>query len=93
MPDANSTLSLNLATHIYISLTLFSTFYFARLQLRDEVINNYVKRHSKPDVGALCEGDLELLKHWRWDRNITADYGEYLTVQVGIAITHPSHSN
>lgn len=29
----------------------------------------------------MCEGDLELLKKWHWDHNITADYSEFLTVQ------------
>lgn len=55
-------------------------------QFRDEIIDNYVKRHTKPDVGALCEGDLELLKRWRWDRNISADYSEFLTTQVRLRI-------
>lgn len=36
----------------------------------------------KSATGALCDGDLELLKNWHWDRNITADKTEYLTVQV-----------
>lgn len=36
--------------------------------LRDEIIANYEKRHSKPPIGAMCENDLDLLKHWRWNR-------------------------
>lgn len=29
----------------------------------------------------MCENDLELLKRWRWNRNITGDFTEFLTVQ------------
>lgn len=29
----------------------------------------------------MCENDLDLLKRWHWDRNITADYSEFLTAQ------------
>lgn len=36
--------------------------------LRDEVIANYEKRHSKPAIGAMCENDLDLLKRWHWDQ-------------------------
>lgn len=36
--------------------------------LRDEIIANYEKRHTKPAVGAMCEGDLNLLKRWSWNR-------------------------
>lgn len=51
-------------------------------QLRDEVIDNYEKRRTKPDYGALCDEDLEILKNWHWNPNITGDYAEYLTTQV-----------
>lgn len=36
--------------------------------LRDEIIANYEKRNSKPENGALCESDLNLLKNWQWNR-------------------------
>lgn len=49
-------------------------------QLRDEILANYFKRHSKPDYGAMCEDDLNLLKNWRWNRNISDNYALYLTV-------------
>lgn len=52
--------------------------------MRNEVIDNYEKRRTKPDVGALCEGDLDLLKRWNWNQNTTEQYEEYLTVQVRI---------
>lgn len=29
----------------------------------------------------MCENDLDLLKHWHWNRNITSDYSEFLTTQ------------
>lgn len=38
--------------------------------LRDEILANYEKRHSKPDIGAMCEPDLELLRHWHWNRYV-----------------------
>lgn len=38
--------------------------------LRDEIIGNYEKRHSKPAIGAMCESDLDLLKRWHWDRYV-----------------------
>lgn len=49
--------------------------------LRDEVIDNYEKRRTKPDFGALCSEDIEILKHWNWNPNITGDYAQYLTTQ------------
>lgn len=50
-------------------------------QLRDEILNNYYKRHSKPNVGAMCEDDLNLLRNWQWNRNITNAFADYLTVE------------
>lgn len=35
--------------------------------LKDEIIENYEKRHSKPAIGAMCEKDLDLLRNWKWD--------------------------
>lgn len=55
-----------------------------RFQLRDEVIDNYEKRKTKPDHGALCDEDIEILKNWHWNPNITGDYAEFLTAQVFI---------
>lgn len=37
-------------------------------ELRDEIIENYEKGHSKPAIGAMCENDLDLLKQWYWNR-------------------------
>lgn len=37
-------------------------------ELRDEIIDNYEKRHTKPAIGAMCEDDLDLLKRWDWSR-------------------------
>lgn len=36
--------------------------------LKEEIIANYEKRHSKPAIGAMCEADLDLLKRWHWNR-------------------------
>lgn len=38
--------------------------------LRDEIIGNYEKRHSKPAIGAMCESDLDLLKRWHWNQYV-----------------------
>lgn len=38
--------------------------------VRDEIIDNYEKRHSKPAIGAMCETDLDLLKRWSWDQYV-----------------------
>ena len=32
-------------------------------------------------VGQLCDDDIELLQNWKWDRNITAQYGDFITKQ------------
>lgn len=45
-----------------------------------EILENYANG-KQPAVGALCDADLELLKTWKWDANITADKDEFLTVQ------------
>lgn len=50
--------------------------------MRDEVIDNYEKRRTKPDFGALCDEDIEILKNWQWNHNITGDYAKFLTAQV-----------
>lgn len=49
--------------------------------LRDSIIDNYDVRRTRPDVGRMCPDDLDLLRNWRWDSNITADYESFLTVQ------------
>lgn len=51
------------------------------LQLRDQIIENYEQRRTKPDVGYLCDADYNIIKNWRWDSNITGNYDEFLTVQ------------
>lgn len=37
-------------------------------ELRDEIIENCEKGHSKPTFGVMCENDLDLLKQWHWNR-------------------------
>ncbi|XP_062550122.1 multiple inositol polyphosphate phosphatase 1-like [Armigeres subalbatus] len=49
--------------------------------LRDLVLDNYNKRRTAPNVGRLCTEDLNLLRSWRWDSNITTGYGSFLTNQ------------
>ncbi|XP_031619129.1 multiple inositol polyphosphate phosphatase 1-like [Contarinia nasturtii] len=48
--------------------------------LRDKIIENY-KKNTQPKYGAMCDRDLILLKKWKWNRNITTEYDEHLTVQ------------
>lgn len=57
-------------------------------QLRDEVIENYEKRRTKPDYGALCDEDIEILKNWQWNHNLTSDYANFLTAQVIIFLSN-----
>ncbi|XP_055532258.1 multiple inositol polyphosphate phosphatase 1-like [Wyeomyia smithii] len=49
--------------------------------LRDSILDNYENRRTAPDTGRMCPDDLELLRNWRWDSNITVDYESFLTVQ------------
>ncbi|XP_037908687.1 multiple inositol polyphosphate phosphatase 1-like [Hermetia illucens] len=49
--------------------------------LREEIIKNYEVRRTKPTTGALCVEDIQLLKSWFFDKNITRDHHDYLTVQ------------
>ncbi|XP_059613076.1 multiple inositol polyphosphate phosphatase 1-like [Phlebotomus argentipes] len=51
------------------------------IDLRDQIIENYEKRRSKPDTGALCDADYQTIKNWRWDSNLTGNFDNYLTVQ------------
>lgn len=53
-------------------------------QLRDEVIRLYNESASLPVKGRLCNADLQLIRDWSYDRNITARYDEFLTVSVCI---------
>lgn len=48
---------------------------------RDEIIKNYEVRRTKPDRGPLCIQDLDLLRAWRWDYNISVQHAEHLTTQ------------
>lgn len=55
---------------------------FRELQeLRDEIIANYEVRRTKPDRGAMCQSDLNLLAQWRWDSNITEQFDQFLTAE------------
>lgn len=40
-----------------------------------------MERRTKPDVGPLCDEDLELLRYWKFDGNITDDKANILTTQ------------
>uniref|UniRef100_A0A6B2E6E2 Multiple inositol polyphosphate phosphatase 1 n=1 Tax=Phlebotomus kandelakii TaxID=1109342 RepID=A0A6B2E6E2_9DIPT len=51
------------------------------IDLRDQIIENYEKRRSKPDMGALCDADYHAIKNWRWDSNLTGNFDNFLTVQ------------
>uniref|UniRef100_A0AAG5D5Z0 Multiple inositol polyphosphate phosphatase 1 n=1 Tax=Anopheles atroparvus TaxID=41427 RepID=A0AAG5D5Z0_ANOAO len=49
--------------------------------LQDAIIENYYTRRTIPDNGRMCDEDLEMLRNWRWDPNITAQYESTLTEQ------------
>ncbi|XP_058461709.1 multiple inositol polyphosphate phosphatase 1 [Malaya genurostris] len=49
--------------------------------LRDSILDNYESRRTAPDSGRMCSDDLELLREWRWDSNITVNYESFLTTQ------------
>ncbi|GAB0089857.1 Multiple inositol polyphosphate phosphatase 1 [Sergentomyia squamirostris] len=51
------------------------------IDLRDQIIENYELRRTKPDMGALCDADYQAIKNWRWDTNLTGNYDNALTVQ------------
>uniref|UniRef100_A0A1B0CIG3 Multiple inositol polyphosphate phosphatase 1 n=2 Tax=Lutzomyia longipalpis TaxID=7200 RepID=A0A1B0CIG3_LUTLO len=51
------------------------------IDLRDQIIDNYEKRRSKPDTGALCDADYHGIKNWRWDSNLTGNFDNFLTSQ------------
>lgn len=52
------------------------------LQLRDKIIDNYEKRKTRPDYGALCDEDIKILKKWNYNPNITDDNDQLLTAEV-----------
>uniref|UniRef100_A0A182TS74 Multiple inositol polyphosphate phosphatase 1 n=1 Tax=Anopheles melas TaxID=34690 RepID=A0A182TS74_9DIPT len=49
--------------------------------LQDAIMDNYFTRRTPPDNGRMCEEDLELLRQWHWDPNITEQYDSFLTDQ------------
>lgn len=50
-------------------------------QLRESILDNYDNRRTAPDIGRMCADDLDLLRSWRWDRNISVEYESFLTDQ------------
>uniref|UniRef100_A0A182M1S3 Multiple inositol polyphosphate phosphatase 1 n=1 Tax=Anopheles culicifacies TaxID=139723 RepID=A0A182M1S3_9DIPT len=49
--------------------------------LQDSIMDNYFTRRSVPDNGRMCDEDLEMLRNWHWDPNITERYDAHLTEQ------------
>uniref|UniRef100_A0A2M4BLH7 Multiple inositol polyphosphate phosphatase 1 n=1 Tax=Anopheles marajoara TaxID=58244 RepID=A0A2M4BLH7_9DIPT len=47
--------------------------------LQDAILENYFTRRTLPDNGRMCEEDLELLRRWNWNPNITEQYESVLT--------------
>ncbi|XP_052860126.1 multiple inositol polyphosphate phosphatase 1 [Anopheles cruzii] len=47
--------------------------------LQDAIMENYFGRRTLPDNGRMCEEDLELLRGWNWNPNITEQYESVLT--------------
>ncbi|KAG4072824.1 hypothetical protein HA402_001613, partial [Bradysia odoriphaga] len=48
--------------------------------LRDEIVLLYENNSTLPEKGRLCEADFNLIKNWKWDANLTAQYDGTLTV-------------
>lgn len=51
------------------------------IKIQSEIIKNYNEEGNRPIEDALCPEDLQLLKEWKWDTNITVDKNDWLTIQ------------
>ncbi|CAO1347101.1 unnamed protein product [Diamesa hyperborea] len=51
------------------------------VDVRDQIIESFQRRDRDRHLSQLCGEDLELLKKWNWDRNITESFSNFLTVQ------------
>ncbi|KAG5676678.1 hypothetical protein PVAND_006495 [Polypedilum vanderplanki] len=49
--------------------------------VRDGILENFKRFDRDRHLNQLCSEDLEILKNWRLDRNLTAEYENHLTVQ------------
>lgn len=57
------------------------------LQLRDQIILSYDGNSEMlPERGRLCNEDLELLRNWEWDTNISLEDDEFLTIEVNVYV-------
>lgn len=50
-------------------------------QIRNEILLNYGDRNTQPATGKLCDEDLELLRNWHLDANVTEDKSNALVEQ------------
>jgi multiple inositol-polyphosphate phosphatase / 2,3-bisphosphoglycerate 3-phosphatase len=49
--------------------------------VRDGILEHFKRFDRDRHLNQLCADDLDLLKKWRFDQNLTRDYGDFLTVQ------------
>lgn len=50
-------------------------------KVRDQIIESFQRRDRDRHLSQLCGEDLELLKRWNWNQNITDSFSNFLTVQ------------
>lgn len=58
--------------------------------MRDEISRLYNENNVLPEKGRLCNADLQLIRDWKWDKNITEVYDEFLTISVRPFLSFPS---
>jgi len=51
------------------------------VEVRDEVLQHFQRLDRDRHLNQLCADDLDQLRRWRFDTNLTATYENYLTVQ------------
>lgn len=57
-------------------------FHYCVFQIRDNITKNYEELQPAHKTDRLCAEDLDQLKQWRWDTNITEDREKFLTQDV-----------
>lgn len=49
--------------------------------MREAILEHFKRYDRDRHLNQLCSDDLELIRRWSFDKNLTADYANYLTVQ------------
>lgn len=61
-----------------LSVELNTLMFSIYSQIRDKIIKNYKEKAA----GDMCLGDIELIRNWVLNKNITTDKAQFLTTQV-----------